>query len=54
MSPDETRRLLAVAANLKARVPLSLSYGCSIPIIDEAISLLRMIASKIQRGYEQA
>jgi hypothetical protein len=29
MSPDETRRLLAVATNLKARVLLSLSYGCA-------------------------
>ena len=28
MSPDETKRLLAVASNLKARVLLSLSYGC--------------------------
>jgi integrase/recombinase XerD len=27
MSPDETRRLLAVASSLKARVALSLSYG---------------------------
>jgi integrase/recombinase XerD len=30
MSPDETRRLLAVAASLKARVLLSLSYGCGL------------------------
>src|ERR1700731_4589279 len=27
MSPDETRRMLAVARSLKARVALSLSYG---------------------------
>jgi integrase/recombinase XerD len=27
MSPDEPRRLLAVASSLKARVALSLSYG---------------------------
>src|SRR5436853_346602 len=27
LSPDETRRLLAVASSLKARVMLSLSYG---------------------------
>ena len=30
MSPDETKRLLAVASNLKARVMLSLSYGCGL------------------------
>ena len=30
MSPDETRCLLAVATSLKARVLLSLSYGCSL------------------------
>ena len=30
MSPDETRRLLAVATSLKARVMLSLGYGCSL------------------------
>ena len=28
MSPDETKRLLAVAQNLKVRVLLSLGYGC--------------------------
>ena len=30
MSPDETRRLLAVASSLKARVKLSLGYGCGL------------------------
>ncbi len=30
MSPDETRRLLAVAGSLKARVALSLGYGCGL------------------------
>ena len=30
LSPDETRRLLAVASSLKARVMLSLSYGCGL------------------------
>lgn len=30
MSPDEARRLLAVASSLKARVMLSLSYGCGL------------------------
>src|SRR5256885_6704499 len=28
MSPDETRRLLAVADNLQVRTPLGLGYGC--------------------------
>jgi hypothetical protein len=28
MSPDETKRLLAVAQNLKVRMLLSLGYGC--------------------------
>ena len=31
MSPDETRRVLAVATSLKARVMLSLGYGCGLP-----------------------
>ena len=30
MSQDETRRLLAVAGNLKVRMLLSLSYGCAL------------------------
>jgi len=30
MSPDETRRLLAVASNLKVRTLLSLGYGCGL------------------------
>src|SRR6266849_7205975 len=30
MSPDETRRLLAVATSLKALVLLSLGYGCGL------------------------
>ena len=30
MNPDETKRLLAVTSNLKARVLLSLSYGCGL------------------------
>src|SRR5438034_5579334 len=30
MSPDETRRLLAVANSLKARMLLSLGYGCGL------------------------
>ena len=30
MSPDETRRLLAVASSLKVRVLLGLGYGCGL------------------------
>jgi integrase/recombinase XerD len=30
MSPDEAKRLLAMAKNLKARVLLSLAYGCGL------------------------
>ena len=30
ISPDETRRLLAVASNLKVRTLLSLGYGCGL------------------------
>jgi site-specific recombinase XerD len=30
MSPDETKRLLAVASSLKARIQLSLGYGCGL------------------------
>jgi len=30
ISPDETKRLLAVASSLKARVLLSLGYGCGL------------------------
>ena len=30
MSPDETKRLLAVASSLKARILLSLGYGCGL------------------------
>jgi integrase/recombinase XerD len=30
MSPDEMRRLLAVASSLKARIMLSLAYGCGL------------------------
>jgi len=56
MSPDETRRLLAVAANLKARVLLSLSYGCGLRAgevvrlkvkhIDRAQNIVRVEQSK--------
>jgi site-specific recombinase XerD len=56
MSPDETRRLLAVATNLKARTLLSLGYGCGLRAgevvrlkvkhIDSAQKIIRVEQSK--------
>ena len=56
MSPDETRRLLAVAQTLKVRMLLSLSYGCGmragevvrlkVKHIDRAQSIIRIEQSK--------
>jgi site-specific recombinase XerD len=56
MSPDETRRLLAVATSLKARVALSLCYGCGLRAgevvrlkvkhIDRAQNIIRIEPSK--------
>src|SRR6202166_3195467 len=56
MSPDETRRLLAVARSLKARVLLSLCYGCGLRAgevvrlkvkhIDSAQRIIRIEQSK--------
>jgi integrase/recombinase XerD len=56
MSPDETRRLLAVATSLKARTLLSLSYGCGLRAgevvrlkvkhIDSAQRIIRIEQSK--------
>src|SRR6266516_2998775 len=56
MSPDETRRLLAVASNLKVRALLSLGYGCGlragevvrlkIKHIDSAQKIIRIEQSK--------
>src|SRR3989475_7619292 len=56
MSPDETKRLLAVASNLKARVLLSLGYGCGLRAgevvrlkvkhIDSAQRIIRIEQSK--------
>src|SRR5271167_701470 len=56
MSPDETRRLLAVATSLKARVLLSLCYGCGLRAgevvrlkvqhIDRAQNIIRIEQSK--------
>src|ERR1700738_1975801 len=56
MSPDETRRVLAVAMSLKARVALSLCYGCGLRAgevvrlkvkhIDRAQKIIRIEQSK--------
>ena len=56
MSQDETRRLLAVASNLKVRVLLSLGYGCGLRAgevvrlkvkhIDSAQKIIRVEQSK--------
>src|SRR5205814_4106413 len=56
MSPDETRRLLAVANSLKARMLLSLGYGCGLRAgevvrlkvkhIDSAQNIIRIEQSK--------
>src|SRR2546426_380343 len=56
MSPDEMRRLLAVASSLKARILLSLGYGCGLRAgevirlkvkhIDSAQRIIRIEQSK--------
>jgi site-specific recombinase XerD len=56
MSPDETRRLLAVARTLKVRVLLALGYGCGLRAsevvrlrvgdIDSAQGIIRVVQSK--------
>jgi integrase/recombinase XerD len=56
MSPEETRRLLAVASSLKVRVLLSLGYGCGLRAgevvrlkvkhIDRAQNIIRVEQSK--------
>ena len=56
MSPDETRRLLAVASSLKVRILLSLGYGCGLRAgevvrlkvkhIDSAQKIIRIEQSK--------
>src|SRR5499433_862884 len=56
MSPDETRRLLIVASNLKVRTLLSLGYGCGLRAsevvrlkvkhIDSAEKIIRVEQSK--------
>ena len=56
MSPDETKRLLAVASSIKARILLSLGYGCGLRAgevvrlkvkhIDSAQKIIRIEQSK--------
>jgi integrase/recombinase XerD len=56
MSPDETRRLLAMARNLKVRALLALGYGCGLRAgevvrlkagdIDSAQSIIRIVQAK--------
>ena len=56
MSPDETKRLLAVAKTLKVRVLLSLAYGCGLRAgeavrlkvgdIDSAQNIIRIVQAK--------
>src|SRR5580692_7521378 len=56
MSPDETKRLLAVASSLKARILLGLGYGCGLRAsevvrlkvkhIDRAQNIIRVEQSK--------
>jgi integrase/recombinase XerD len=48
MSPDETRRLLAVAANLKVRTLLSLGYGCGL----RAGEVVRLKVKDIDRAQK--
>ena len=46
MSPDETGRLLALATSLKARVALSLGYGCGL----RASEIVRLKVKHIDRA----
>src|SRR5436305_13377773 len=48
MSPDEMRRLLAVASSLKVRVLLSLGYGCGL----RAAEIVRLTAKPIDRAQK--
>ncbi len=59
ISPDETRRLLAVASSLKVRILLSLGYGCGLRAgevvrlkvkhIDSAQKIIRIEQSKSRK-----
>ncbi len=44
MSPEEIKRLLVMARNLKTRVLLSLSYGCGLRIATHCIPRFRALA----------
>jgi integrase/recombinase XerD len=56
MSPDETKRLLAMARNIKVRVALGLGYGCGLRAgevvrlqvkhIDSAQGIIRIVQAK--------
>src|ERR1700686_2159849 len=48
MSPDETRRLLAVASSLKARILLGLGYGCGL----RAGEVVRLKVKHIERAQK--
>ncbi|HZD28169.1 MAG TPA: tyrosine-type recombinase/integrase [Xanthobacteraceae bacterium] len=48
MSPDETKRLLAVASSLKARILLSLGYGCGL----RAGEVVRLKVKHIDAGQK--
>ena len=50
MSPDEAKRLLAVARNLKVRVLLSLGYGCGLRA-GEVIRLKVSISTARRRSF---
>src|SRR5262249_9051814 len=50
MSPDETKRLLAVAQNLKVRVLLSLGYGCGLRA-GEVVRLRSSISTMRRRSF---
>ncbi len=48
MSPDEVKRLLAMAGSVKVRTMLSLSYGCGLRAgdIDSAQNIIRVVQAK--------
>ena len=63
MSQDEIRRLLAMSANIKVRVMLSLAYGCGLRAgevvrlrvgdIDSAQNIIRIVQSKGTQGPQR-
>ena len=63
MSPDETKRLLAVAKTLKARVLLALGYGCGLRAsevvrlrvgdIDSAQGIIRVVQVQGAQGSQR-